>query len=129
MIRATPTYFQLPSESIANGASVVYVPLDENYVIDLQSISEAITDSTRLISLVNPNNPVATIINKSDMEAFLNSLRREIIVVIDEAYHHSVHSITWDGKDVTGRMVASGVYIINLIQGELAASNRATLVK
>ena len=56
MITATPTYFQMASEATANGASVVYVPLNENYVIDLNAISDAITDNTRMISLVNPNN-------------------------------------------------------------------------
>jgi len=92
MITATPTYFQMASEAITNGASVVYVPVDENYVIDLQSISNAITDDTKLISLVNPNNPLATIIDKSEMENFLNSLPGQVIAVIDEAYHHYVQS-------------------------------------
>jgi histidinol-phosphate aminotransferase len=92
MITATPTYFQMASEAITNGASVVYVPVDENYTIDLGLISEAITDNTKLISLVNPNNPLATIINKSEMESFLNSLPRAVITIIDEAYHHYVHS-------------------------------------
>jgi histidinol-phosphate aminotransferase len=96
MITATPTYSQMASDAIANGASVVHVPVDENYVIDLQSISNAITDDTRLISLVNPNNPLATIIDKSEMESFLNSLPRQVITVVDEAYHHYVHSADYE---------------------------------
>jgi histidinol-phosphate aminotransferase len=92
LITATPTYFQMASEAISNGSSVVYVPVNENFVIDLNAISNAITDSTRMISLVNPNNPLATIINKSNMENFLTSLPHQVIVVIDEAYHHYVHS-------------------------------------
>jgi histidinol-phosphate aminotransferase len=96
IITATPTYFQMASEATANGASVVYVPVNENYVIDLKAISNAITDNTRLISLVNPNNPLATIVNKSAMESFINSLPGEIITVIDEAYHHYVHSSDYE---------------------------------
>jgi histidinol-phosphate aminotransferase len=92
MITATPTYFQMANEAIVNGASVVYVPVDENYLIDLDGISQAITPNTSLISLVNPNNPLATCINKADMEDFINSLPNGIIVVVDEAYHHYVHT-------------------------------------
>jgi histidinol-phosphate aminotransferase len=92
LITATPTYFQMAAESVTNGASVVYVPVDENYAIDLDSIADAITGDTRMISLVNPNNPLATIVNKSDMESFINSLPRQVVVVVDEAYHHYVHS-------------------------------------
>ena len=92
MITATPTYFQMASESVTNGASVVYVPVDENYVIDLDLIADAVTENTRMISLINPNNPLATVVNKSDMERFINSLPRQVVVVVDEAYYHYVHS-------------------------------------
>jgi histidinol-phosphate aminotransferase len=96
LITPTPTYFQMASEAISNGARVVHVPIDENYVIDLNGISNAITDNTRMISLVNPNNPLATIVNKSDMELFITSLPRQVITIIDEAYHHYVHSSDYE---------------------------------
>lgn len=91
MITATPTYFQMAYEATAKGATVLEVPVDERYVIDLQAISQAVGPKTKLISLVNPNNPLATIINKTDMEAFINELPAGIVVVVDEAYHHYVH--------------------------------------
>jgi hypothetical protein len=37
--------------------------------------------------------------------------------------------VTWDGRDHTGRQVASGTYVLNLIQGEYATSSRISLVK
>lgn len=92
VITATPTYFQMASEAIANGASVVYVPVNEKHIIDLNGISNAITDNTKMISLVNPNNPLGTIVNKSKMENFIQSLPANIITVIDEAYHQYVKS-------------------------------------
>ena len=96
MITATPTYTQMATEAVTNGASVVYVPLDANYVIDLPSILQAVTANTKLISLVNPNNPVATTFHKTDMEAFLNALPSGIVVVVDEAYHHYVQSPNYE---------------------------------
>jgi histidinol-phosphate aminotransferase len=92
VVTATPTYSQMASEATANGATVVHVPVDENYVIDLAAISQAISPATRLVSLVNPNNPLGTIIHKADMEGFLTSLPGGIITVIDEAYHYYVQS-------------------------------------
>ncbi len=92
MVTATPTYSQMAYEAAANGATVVHVPVDERYMIDLSLIKAAITKNTKLISLVNPNNPLATIFTKHDMRIFMNSLPPGIIVVVDEAYHHYVHS-------------------------------------
>ncbi len=109
LITATPTYFQMASEATANGAGVIYVPVNENFVIDLNAISDAITDQTRMISLVNPNNPLGTIIDKSNMENFLQSLPRQVITVIDEAYHHYVHSSSYESCI---RYVSDGLPVI-----------------
>ncbi len=96
MITATPTYFQMASEAVQNGAAVVNVPLDITYTIDLNAIYDAITPETKLISLVNPNNPLATPVHRSDMLDFITSLPEGIIVVVDEAYHHYVQTRTYE---------------------------------
>jgi len=92
MITASPTYFQMAYEATARGASVVHVPVDDNCVIDLDGISQAVTSHTKLISLVNPNNSLGTCVNKADMRAFIESLPTGIVAVVDEAYHHYVHT-------------------------------------
>jgi len=96
MITATPTYFQMAAETTANGATVVHVPVDENYVIDLPSILQAVSLKTKLISLVNPNNPLGTIVNKTDMENLIHSVPKGIVVVVDEAYHEYVHNLNYE---------------------------------
>ena len=92
MITATPTYAQMGNDATANGATVVEIPVDDNYDIDLQGIFEAIGTNTKMISLVNPNNPLGRIIKKTDMEAFIREVPEGIVVVVDEAYHHYIHS-------------------------------------
>ncbi len=109
MVTATPTYSQMASEATANGATVVHVPVDENYVIDLAAVSQAISLSTRLVSLVNPNNPLGTIIRKSEMEAFLTSLPPGIVTVVDEAYHYYVQSPDYES---CVRFVADGLPVV-----------------
>ncbi|UCF70306.1 MAG: aminotransferase class I/II-fold pyridoxal phosphate-dependent enzyme [candidate division WOR-3 bacterium] len=96
LVTANPTYSQMASEAAANGASIVYVPVDENYMIDLSAIRDAITGNTKLVSLVNPNNPQATIFSKTAMQSFMDSLPSGIVVVVDEAYHHYVHSSDYE---------------------------------
>jgi histidinol-phosphate aminotransferase len=92
MVTASPTYSQMASEAASNGAAVVHVPVNERYVIDLNMIRAAMGPKTKLISLVNPNNPQGTIFTMQDMRIFMNSLPPGVIVVVDEAYHHYVHS-------------------------------------
>jgi histidinol-phosphate aminotransferase len=92
MVTATPTYSQMASEAATNGSAVVHIPVDQNYVIDLERILEAIRPKTKLVSLVNPNNPLGTVFHKGDMEVFMNSLPGGVVVVVDEAYHQYVHS-------------------------------------
>lgn len=96
VVTATPTYGQMATEAATNGASVVHVPLDENYRIDLPSILAAVGPATTMISLVNPNNPVATVFDGLAMEDFLAALPGGIIVVVDEAYHDYVQTPTYE---------------------------------
>ncbi len=92
VVTATPSYTQMAWEGTSNGATAVYVPVDENYVIDLEGILAAVTPETKLISLVNPNNPLAKIVHKDDMASFLAQVPEGIIVAVDEAYHHYVQT-------------------------------------
>ena len=54
---------------------------------------------------------------------------RKVRSLINHSLSPGAHAIQWDGKDVFGRNVASGVYFIHLIQGEFATSRRAVLVR
>ncbi len=96
LITATPTYSQMANEAIANGASVVFVPVDDNHFIDIAAIANAVTPQTKLISLVNANNPLGNCIDKTSMESFIHSLPSGIIVVVDEAYHHYIQSSSYE---------------------------------
>jgi len=92
LITATPTYSQMGNEAVANGATVVHVPVEGNHVIDLEAVLASVGPSTTMVSLVNPNNPLATIVDRTDLESFAESLPDDVLVVVDEAYHEYVHS-------------------------------------
>ena len=69
----------------AMGAEVRKVPL-KDYGYDLEAMARALTPSTRLVFLANPNNPTGTIYRRPEWEDFLERVGPEVLVVADEAY-------------------------------------------
>ena len=60
----------------------------KNYLgVDLDSIKKKISKKTKLIFIANPGNPTGTYIQLSMIEEFIDSIPKNIIVVIDEAYY------------------------------------------
>jgi len=68
------------------GARAVRIPLDAAEGHDLEAMAEAVTERTKVILLCTPNNPTGVPISHGRLEAFLRSVRSDILVVIDEAY-------------------------------------------
>ncbi|GAA2129711.1 histidinol-phosphate transaminase [Actinomadura napierensis] len=72
-----------------SGATGVQVPLkDETH--DLPAMADAITEKTRLVFLCNPNNPTGTAVGRAEIEAFLDRVPADCLVVLDEAYREYV---------------------------------------
>jgi histidinol-phosphate aminotransferase len=70
----------------AVGAVPVKIPL-RDYTTDLDAIKSSITEKTKIIWICNPNNPTGTIITDKQQEEFLDSVPRNVVVVLDEAYY------------------------------------------
>jgi histidinol-phosphate aminotransferase len=68
------------------GARPVRVPLDDVEGHDLDAMAAAVTGRTKVILLCTPNNPTGVPISHDRLEAFLQSVRSDVLVVIDEAY-------------------------------------------
>src|SRR4029077_12306396 len=67
------------------GADSVRVPLRDQ-AHDLTAMAAAITPRTRLIFVCNPNNPTGTVVHTAELEAFLDQVPADCLVVLDEAY-------------------------------------------
>jgi histidinol-phosphate aminotransferase len=77
----------------APGIAVPALPADHPeapYGHDLDAIAQAITPDTRLVYLANPNNPTGTWFADAALEAFLERVPTQTLVVVDEAYHEYV---------------------------------------
>ena len=72
-----------------SGATSVQVPLrDETH--DLRAMADAITENTRVVFVCNPNNPTGTAVGRAEIEAFLDRVPADCLVVLDEAYREYV---------------------------------------
>lgn len=85
-----PSFVMYRFAAVWAGSSYREVPLEEDFVLDLEAMREAIDDATSLVVVCNPNNPTGTIKPAEQMQAFIESVPEDVVVVVDEAYHEFV---------------------------------------
>ncbi|MFD0711169.1 histidinol-phosphate transaminase [Paenibacillus sp. GCM10027626] len=85
-IMAHETFPQYKHNSEIEGAVSIEVPLREDASHDLEAMLAKVTDRTKIIWICNPNNPTGTIVDKQELEQFLQQVPANVIVVLDEAY-------------------------------------------
>ncbi|MGH7802890.1 MAG: pyridoxal phosphate-dependent aminotransferase, partial [Candidatus Binatia bacterium] len=66
-----------------------------DFTHDLDAILAAVTPKTRLVFLANPNNPTGTIYRRDAFERFLKGIRKDVVVIADEAYAEYVVDPEW----------------------------------
>lgn len=118
VISAQPTYDQLLSYAENLGATIVRVPLDGNLAFDLPAMERKVGPFTRMVFVVNPNNPTGTLVKADDVEAFAKRVSTKAPVFIDEAYfeyvdlpgHRSMMSLVTQGYDVVVSRTASKIH-------------------
>jgi len=83
VINCPPTFALYRFEAEISGGSLVQIPRDENFAIDLRAVKAAVSSKTKLIFLSNPNNPTGALTPQKDI---LEILDTGLPVVVDEAY-------------------------------------------
>ncbi len=68
------------------GAKPVMVGLDEGARHRLDAMAAAVTDRTRVVLVCTPNNPTGPCVHTDELEAFLDRVPDDVVVVVDEAY-------------------------------------------
>lgn len=69
----------------AYGAQEVLIP-SQNYRHDVHAIAAAVDEMTKMIFVVNPNNPTGTYVTAAELAYLLKMVPAQVIVVVDEAY-------------------------------------------
>lgn len=80
-----PSFGWYSNVTLQMNAKAVKVPL-KDHKVDLDTIGKSITEKTKLIWICNPNNPTGTIIEQQKLLEFINNVRKDILIVLDEAY-------------------------------------------
>ena len=81
-----PAFSMYPILAPLAGSDEIRVPLAAGEVHDLDAMADALTDSTRLVLVCNPNNPTATYRDAASIAAFVESVPDDVTVILDEAY-------------------------------------------
>jgi len=78
-----------PLATLSTGAELIAVPA-KHYGHDLEAMRAAIRPDTRIVWIANPNNPTGTFLPYAEVRAFLATVPKEIVVVLDEAYNEYI---------------------------------------
>lgn len=95
VINCVPTFGLFRFSTELCGGTIVEVARDENHNVNVAAVKKAISRKTKIIFLVNPNNPTGTITPRQDIMAILDT---GLPVLVDEAYYE------FSGETVTSLM-------------------------
>jgi aspartate/methionine/tyrosine aminotransferase len=113
VILQTPYYFNHEMAITMANCRATLVPTDENYQLRPDLIAEAITDKTRAVVTISPNNPTGAVYSESSLRE-VNEIcrRRGVYHISDEAYEY----FTYDGAKhfSPGSIEGSGEHTISL---------------
>ena len=90
VIIAKPSFLIYDIAARLEGAVIKAVPLT-NFYYDLDGMKRAVTLKTKIIFIGNPDNPAGTFVNEENLVNFLENIRKDILVFIDEAYFEFVN--------------------------------------
>ena len=112
VILPTPFYFNHEMAIDMAGCRVVRVPTDDRYQLRLDAIEAAITDRTRAIVTISPNNPSGAVLTESSLRA-VNALcaERGIFHISDEPYEYFTYGVRHTSP---GALPGAGAHTISM---------------
>ena len=84
VISCVPTFGIYSFSTKLCGGTLVEVPRDKNFAVNVSAVKAAINKRTKVICLANPNNPTGTLIPRQDI---LEIVDTGLPVLVDEAYY------------------------------------------
>jgi histidinol-phosphate aminotransferase len=83
IIDCTPSFMMYELSAVYNRGTVIRVPRDGGFEVDVEAVEGAMTPDTKVIFLCNPNNPTGNVTPREDIIRLLETGR---VLVLDEAY-------------------------------------------
>ena len=112
VILPTPFYFNHEMAIEMAGCRVVRVPTDDHYQLRLDAMEAAITDRTRAIVTISPNNPSGAVLPEPSLRA-VNALcaERGLFHISDEPYEYFTYGV---GHMSPGALPGSAAHTISM---------------
>jgi histidinol-phosphate aminotransferase len=98
VVVADPTFSLFPKDAILFGATPVRVPLREG-VHDLDAMLAAVTPKTKMVVVVDPNNPTSTRVERDAFDRFARALPPDVVLLLDQAYREYMPPGSVEGTD------------------------------
>ena len=84
VINCVPSFVMYRFSTELCGGTLVEIPRDDNFAVDVGAVKDAISPRTKIILIANPNNPTGTSIPREDI---LKLIDTGLPVLVDEAYY------------------------------------------
>jgi histidinol-phosphate aminotransferase len=84
-IHTTHAFLVYPIATRGSGATPV-VAAEKNYTADVDAILAAVSESTKVVFLANPNNPTGTYVPFDEVKRLQRGLLPHVLLVLDAAY-------------------------------------------
>jgi histidinol-phosphate aminotransferase len=81
-----PTFGMYAVSASVQGASVVEIPLNEHFELDVENLIDQLPDTVRIVFLCSPNNPTGACVPAADIARLAVAMRNRALIVVDEAY-------------------------------------------
>ena len=83
-----PTFSMYQVYADIQGAEAVSCPLllEQDFALDVDSLADTCTASSKLIFICSPNNPTGTVVPRSEIVRLVEARKNKSIIVVDEAY-------------------------------------------
>lgn len=89
VLSVSPSYAMYDVYCEMYGRESIHVNYDENLVMDVNNIIDAINDDIDLVIVLNPNNPVGDVYSYNEMDKIIHTCKKhDCTLLIDEAYFY-----------------------------------------
>lgn len=93
VIIPSPYWVTFPEQVRLAGATPVFLPMENDFQVNIETLSERITPNTRGIILNTPNNPTGVVYRSQDLEKIAELvLKHSLTCVFDECYDALVYA-------------------------------------
>jgi histidinol-phosphate aminotransferase len=108
VVLADPTFSLFAKDTVLFGGVVVRVPLRDG-VHDLDAMRAAVGTKTKIVVVVDPNNPTSTRVEPDAFERFAQALPENVVLIVDQAYREYMPPGSVEGTDYVARRPATFV--------------------